>query len=211
MAKMRKDKRSTPQSLVHESTQTSKNPVNSPIDQTDEAIDVQRLKDGIETSDEHQEDLLRQKKINLSEQKNSTGIPPEMKIRMENLHGFSLDNVRVYYNSSYPSTVDAVALAEGLNIYLAPGQESYLSHELRHIIQQSERLVEPTLEQNGVLINDDEKLEKEAEDTEKQLRTVPKKPTKQKLKPLSPIIRHVVQHALEQGNKATIAGAGDKN
>jgi len=208
MAKELKDKQEAPQSLAHENNKTPKPQTTNSPDKSDNQIDDLKLKNAIEASQEQKDELAYQKKINLSEQKNSTGIPPELKVKMENLHGFSLDKVRVYYNSAYPGTLGAVALAEGLNIYLAPGQESYLSHELTHIIQQSKQLVEPTMEQNGVLINDDQKFEKEAEDSEKELKNVSKKPQTKKLKPLSPIIRHVVQRALEQGNKSAIVGAG---
>lgn len=40
---------------------------------------------------------------------NNTGLPDNLKAGVENLSGYSLDDVKVHYNSSQPATVQALA------------------------------------------------------------------------------------------------------
>lgn len=103
--------------------------------------------------------------IPMIEQKNQniTGIPSNLKYNIEQLSGFSLDDVRVHYHSSKPAQLYALAYAQGTNIYIASGQEKYLTHELIHVIQQKQGIVKPTKIINGIAINDDPILEKEAQ------------------------------------------------
>jgi hypothetical protein len=70
----------------------------------------------------------------------------------------------VHYNSSQPAQLDALAYAQGSDIHLAPGQERHLPHEAWHVVQQAQGRVKPTLQmKDGVAINDDAKLEHEAD------------------------------------------------
>jgi hypothetical protein len=95
---------------------------------------------------------------------NKTGLPDDLKANVESLSGYNLDNVRVHYNSSKPAQVQALAYAQGNKIYVAPGQEKYLPHEVWHVVQQKQGRVRPTIQMKGeVGINDDETLEKEAD------------------------------------------------
>ena len=93
---------------------------------------------------------------------NSTGLPDNLKTGMENLSGFSLDHVKVHYNSEKPATVQAHAYAQGSEIHLASGQEKHLPHELGHVVQQMEGRVQPTTSVGGVAVNDSASLENEA-------------------------------------------------
>ena len=95
--------------------------------------------------------------------KNNTGLPDNLKSGMENLSGMSLDHVKVHRNSSKPASVQAHAYAQGSDIHLAPGQEKHLPHELSHVVQQAEGRVQPTTSVNGVAVNDNIGLEKEAD------------------------------------------------
>lgn len=81
---------------------------------------------------------------------------------MVRISGVNLQRVRVHYNSNKPAQVQAHAYAQGEDIYLAPGQESHLPHELGHVVQQKMGMVEPTIEVNGVAVNDDPRLEQHA-------------------------------------------------
>ncbi|MFZ1025391.1 MAG: DUF4157 domain-containing protein [Limnoraphis robusta] len=94
---------------------------------------------------------------------NKTGLPDHLKAGIENLSGYSLDNVRVHYNSSKPAQLQALAYAQGTEIHVAPGQEKHLPHEAWHVVQQMQGRVKPTMQMKGVQINDDGGLEKEAE------------------------------------------------
>jgi hypothetical protein len=65
----------------------------------------------------------------------SRPLPSALKAGIENLSGFSLDDVKVHYNSSKPTVLKAHAYAQGTDIHLAPGQEEQLAHEAWHIVQ----------------------------------------------------------------------------
>lgn len=95
---------------------------------------------------------------------NRTGLPDQLKSGVENLSGLSLDDVKVHYNSAKPAQLNALAYAQGTDIYVGPGQEKHLPHESWHIVQQKQGRVRPTMQMKlGVPVNDDQGLEKEAD------------------------------------------------
>ncbi len=94
---------------------------------------------------------------------NNTGLPDNLKAGVENLSGFSLDDVKVHYNSSQPATVQALAYTQGTDIHVAPGQEQHLPHEAWHVAQQMAGRVNPTTEVAGMPVNDNTDLEHEAD------------------------------------------------
>ncbi len=95
---------------------------------------------------------------------NNTGMPAHLKAGIENLSGYSLDSVKVHYNSDKPSQLKAYAFAQGTDIHLAPGQEKHLPHEAWHVVQQMQGRVQPTMQMKGnVNVNDDADLETEAD------------------------------------------------
>lgn len=121
---------------------------------------------------------------------NNTGLPDQLKSGIEQLSGYSLDDVRVYRHSSKPAQLQADAFAQGTDIHLASGQEAHLPHEAWHVVQQKQGRVKPTMQlmstplqslslqspllaspslQSSFLqpkapINDDPQLEKEADE-----------------------------------------------
>ena len=99
----------------------------------------------------------------IQQPKNETGLPDRLKSGIENLGGYSMDDVRVHYNSSKPAQLQAHAYAQGTEIHIAPGQEKHLPHEAWHVVQQKQGRVKPTLQMKGIAINDDSALEKEAD------------------------------------------------
>ncbi len=95
---------------------------------------------------------------------NRTGLPDGLKAGIENLSGYSMDDVKVHYNSDKPATLQAHAYAQGTDIHLAPGQEKHLPHEAWHVIQQKQGRVRPTMQmKGGVNVNDEAGLEQEAD------------------------------------------------
>jgi len=95
---------------------------------------------------------------------NNTGLPDGLKSGIENLSGYSMDDVKVHYNSSEPRQLQAHAYAKGTDIHLASGQEQHLPHEAWHVVQQKQGRVQATKQMKGrAQINDDECLEKEAD------------------------------------------------
>ncbi len=96
---------------------------------------------------------------------NKTGLPDHLKTGIEHLSGYSMDDVRVHYNSDSPAQVQALAYTQGTDIHVAPGQEKHLPHEAWHVVQQAQGRVRPTLQMQGkVNVNNDARLETEAND-----------------------------------------------
>lgn len=119
-------------------------------DNTYSAEEKQRVYDSV---DRHREE----------EKHNYTGIPDDLKAQVEEKSGLSLDDVKVMYNSAVPASFQALAIAQGTNVYLGAGQEKHLGHELGHVVQQKQGRVKPTTNINGVPVNDDASLEHEAD------------------------------------------------
>lgn len=99
----------------------------------------------------------------VAQTQNRTRLPDGLKAGVENLSGVSLDDVQVHYNSPKPAQLEALAYAQGTEIHVAPGQEAHLPHEAWHVAQQKLGRVQPTLQLNGTTINDDSRLEHEAD------------------------------------------------
>lgn len=99
----------------------------------------------------------------MQQKRNDTGLPDHLKTGVETLSGYSLDDVKVHYNSSQPATVQALAYTQGTDIHVAPGQEQHLPHEAWHVTQQMAGRVEPTTEVGGLPVNDNASLEHEAD------------------------------------------------
>ncbi|HEY0044664.1 MAG TPA: DUF4157 domain-containing protein [Allosphingosinicella sp.] len=95
---------------------------------------------------------------------NRSGLPEGLKSGIEALSGLSMDGVRVHYNSPRPGRLDALAVAQGREIHLAPGEAHHLPHEAWHIVQQAQGRVRRTgAAPTGEGINDDQGLEREAD------------------------------------------------
>jgi hypothetical protein len=91
------------------------------------------------------------------------GLPAQLKSGMEALSGMDLSDVRVHTNSSKPAQLNALAHAQGNHIHLGPGQERHLPHEAWHVVQQRQGRVAPTTAMGGTQVNDDPRLEAEAD------------------------------------------------
>lgn len=99
-----------------------------------------------------------------SSKTNNTGLPTQLKTGIEQLSGYSMDDVSVHYNSSKPAQLQAHAYAQGTDIHVASGQEKHLPHEAWHVVQQKQGRVTATVQRKGgVAINDDAGLEHEAD------------------------------------------------
>lgn len=111
-----------------------------------------------------EEELPLQGKFTAQRQvENRTGMPDHLKSGVESLSGYSMDNVKVHYNSDKPAQLNALAYAQGTDIHVGPGQEQHLPHEAWHVVQQMQGRVQPTMQAKGVSINDNAGLEAEAD------------------------------------------------
>ncbi|HAS43379.1 MAG TPA: hypothetical protein DCS93_23060 [Microscillaceae bacterium] len=98
--------------------------------------------------------------------KHDQGLPKPLKAGIEQLSGYAMDDVKVHRNSDKPAQLKVHAYAQGSDIHLAPGQEHHLPHEAWHVVQQKQGRVSATTQlkgKQGVAINDDAGLEREAD------------------------------------------------
>lgn len=108
-------------------------------------------------------DAVFQKASEMAQAPDRTGLPPALRGGIEALSGFSLDPVRVHYNSAEPKRFGADAITQGNRIDVGPGQERHLPHEAWHVVQQMQGRVSTTAQMHGVALNDDPALEAEAD------------------------------------------------
>ena len=106
---------------------------------------VQRVEDDAEGVQMKSDTVCQQKP-------NNTGLPDNLKAGVESLSGFSMDDVKVHYNSSQPATVQALAYTQGTDIHVA-----------WHVAKELAGRVEPTTEVGGMPVNDNIDLEHEAD------------------------------------------------
>lgn len=142
------------------------------VDNRTETLLQRKLKEGIDNSPQSKKaaqfqamaDSHTAKQFSIQKKENKTGLPDNLKSGVENLSGYSMDDVKVHYNSDKPTQLQAHAYAQGTDIHLASGQEKHLPHEAWHVVQQKQGRVKPTLQMKGeVNVNDDKGLEKEAD------------------------------------------------
>ena len=96
---------------------------------------------------------------------NDTGIPAQLKKSLERNTGYSFDDVRVHYYSEKPAKLEALAYTQGSQVYLGPGQERHLPHELGHVVQQKMGIVHAnTRHESGAALNTDAALERQADE-----------------------------------------------
>ena len=130
---------------------------------------------------------------------NNTGMPDNLKAGIESLSGFSMDDVRVHYNSSKPATVQALAYTQGTDIHVAPGQEKHLPHEAWHVAQQMAGRVSPTTNINGMPVNDNAALEHEADVMgEKAVGQMKMNNETKKIKDINPCTQMILDISLSQ-------------
>jgi hypothetical protein len=109
-------------------------------------------------------DNFSSKQHPIQKKENNTGLPDNLKSGLENLSGYSMDDVKVHHNSDKPAQLQAHAYAQGSEIHLGSGQEKHLPHEAWHVVQQKQGRVKPTMQMKGNMnVNDDAGLEKEAD------------------------------------------------
>ena len=139
-------------------------------DNRPEAILQRKLQEGMKNSPQNKQAVQLQamadnyaaQQFTIQKKENKTGLPDKLKSGIENLSGYSMDDVKVHYNSSKPAQLQAHAYAQGTDIHLGSGQEKHLPHEAWHVVQQKQGRVKPTMQMKGMNVNDDVRLEREA-------------------------------------------------
>ena len=88
----------------------------------------------------------------------TANVPDNVKVKVQQNTGVDLSDVSVEHNSPKPFQICAAAYTQGNNVYLGPGQERHLNHELGHVVQQKSGMVS-----GGASINENPMLERDAE------------------------------------------------
>lgn len=92
-----------------------------------------------------------------------TPLADAMKAKFERQFGLPMDDVRVHRNSDEPAKFDAGAYTYGTDIFIGPGQEDTLEHEMTHVAQQKLGQVRPTGMEHGMAVNRSPALEHSAD------------------------------------------------
>ena len=92
-----------------------------------------------------------------------TPLAEAMREKFERHFGLPMDDVRVHRNSDEPAKFDAGAYTYGTDIFIGPGQENLLSHEMTHVAQQKLGQVRPTGMEHGMAVNRSPALEHSAD------------------------------------------------
>lgn len=133
------------------------------VDGSERVLETARVKRLIGNSPRQRKTAVLPGNVGRASEANRTGIPDALRSGVERLSGVSLADVRVQFHSSEPAKLGAHAFTRGRQIHVAPGQERHLPHEAWHAVQQMQGRVRPTGSVGGVEVNDDARLEKEAD------------------------------------------------
>ncbi len=132
-----------------------------------------KAKEGFGFVDNRPETIARRKQqlqtnysssLPIQKKGNNTGLPDNLKRGIENLSGYSMDDVKVHYNSNKPAQFQAHANAKSTDIHLASGQDQHLHYDRWHVVQQKQGWVQVTKQLQGkVEVNDNQGLKQEVE------------------------------------------------
>ncbi|HIY38521.1 MAG TPA: DUF4157 domain-containing protein [Candidatus Agathobaculum merdigallinarum] len=86
-----------------------------------------------------------------------------MRAQFERQFGLPMDDVRIHRDSAEPAKFDAGAYTYGTDIFIGPGQEELLNHEMTHAAQQKLGQVRPTGMEHGMAVNRSPALEHSAD------------------------------------------------
>jgi hypothetical protein len=98
-------------------------------------------------------------------------LPRELQAKMGGAFGADFSAVRVH-EGSHVNDMGALAYTQGTDVHFAPGQyqpasqsgQELIGHELAHVVQQSQGRVSASAQAKGIAINDDDSLEREADE-----------------------------------------------
>ena len=98
-------------------------------------------------------------------------LPEDVRADMEASLGADLSAVRIH-EGPHAASIGALAYTQGTDIHFQPGQydprsqrgRELLGHELVHVVQQSQGRVQATAQCSGMALNNDQALEREADE-----------------------------------------------
>ncbi len=116
--------------------------------------------------DEDEEDKAVQKKSTES----PTTLSSEENVKAKQTFGMDMSDVKIHQNSNQATELGAQAFTQGTDVVFGKGHDKstpegkeLLGHELAHVAQQKAGQVSPTTSVNNLPVNDDKKLESQAD------------------------------------------------
>ncbi|WP_437765359.1 DUF4157 domain-containing protein [Sorangium sp. So ce281] len=99
-------------------------------------------------------------------------MPEAVRERMESAFSADFSDLRIHPGSARATALGALAYTQGSDIHVAPGHwapetgrgQELLGHEIAHVVQQREGRVRATAQTQGVALNDEPALEREADE-----------------------------------------------
>lgn len=147
----------------------------APVDMEEEELQLkventQEEEEELQLKDREEEDEKVQMKSAPIQTKKDAKMPEHVQNKMETAFGTDFSNVKINVGQEAPS-IGALAFTKGENIYFAPGQynpdtpdgQKLLGHELTHVVQQRKGKVEANTQINGLPVNNELHLEREAD------------------------------------------------
>ena len=104
--------------------------------------------------------------------KGNKALPEGLNTNLEHSFGFDFSKVKIFKNSHRAEQMDARAFTQGDQVHFAPGEfnpnsetgKNLIGHEFTHVVQQHAGMVTPTAVMGkGLLVNNDARLEQEAD------------------------------------------------
>lgn len=141
------------------------------LEEEEEEEPVQGKFEAAQLLDKEEEPIQGKSEPVQMKKENNTGMPDEVKEKMEGAFQADFSDVKVHTNSDKASDIGALAYTQGSDIHFAPGRydpaqqtgQRIIGHELAHVVQQRQGRVQPTTQAMGMPVNDDPGLEGEAD------------------------------------------------
>lgn len=105
------------------------------------------------------------------QQSKNGDLPEDFQTKMETSFNEDFSDVQFYKNSNDAKNLNARAFTQGNAIHFKDGEfdassskgQELIAHELAHVVQQRQGLVQATHQENGFLVNEERTLEKQAD------------------------------------------------
>ena len=139
----------------------------------EEAVQAKEEEEAVQAKEEEEPAQMKVGKAATGGNKGrQTGMPHHVQAKMEDGLGADFGSVRIHQDSEKASKLGALAYTQGEDVYFAPGQfkpesqkgQELIGHELQHVVQQREGRVQANTQRKGVGVNNDQGLEREADE-----------------------------------------------
>ena len=107
----------------------------------------------------------------VKQMKRNVALPEDFQAKMESSFGEDFSNVKINKDSKEADELNALAFTQGNSIHFKKGEfdttsskgQELIAHELSHVVQQRNKIIDTTYRENNYNINDNLSLEKDAD------------------------------------------------